>query len=50
MRVANKTIYDSVKYNLGSIYEELNKANEIATTGKRINNLSVKICWMKSFL
>jgi len=40
MRVANKAIYDSVKYNLGSIYEELNKANEIATTGKRINNLS----------
>ncbi len=40
MRVANKTIYDSVKYNLGSIYEKLNKANEIATTGKRINNLS----------
>jgi flagellar hook-associated protein 3 FlgL len=40
MRVANKSIYDSVKYNLGSIYEELNKANEIATTGKRINNLS----------
>ena len=28
------------KYNLGSINEELNKANEIATTGKRINNLS----------
>jgi flagellar hook-associated protein 3 FlgL len=40
MRVANKSIYDSVKYNLGSIYEELNKANEIVTTGKRINNLS----------
>lgn len=40
MRVANKSVYDSVKYNLGSIYEELNKANEIATTGKRINNLS----------
>ena len=40
MRVANKAIYDSVKYNLGSIYEELNKANEIVTTGKRINNLS----------
>ena len=40
MRVANKAIYDSVKYNLGSISEELNKANEIATTGKRINNLS----------
>lgn len=40
MRVANKAIYDAVKYNLGSISEELNKANEIATTGKRINNLS----------
>jgi flagellar hook-associated protein 3 FlgL len=40
MRVANKAIYDSVKYNLGSISEELNKANEIATTGKRINTLS----------
>jgi len=40
MRVANKAIYDTVKYNLGSIYEELNKANEIVTTGKRINNLS----------
>jgi flagellar hook-associated protein 3 FlgL len=40
MRVANKAIYDSVQYNLGSISEELNKANEIVTTGKRINNLS----------
>jgi len=40
MRVANKSIYDSVKYNLGNIYEQLNKTNEIATTGKRINNLS----------
>lgn len=40
MRVANKAIYDAVKYNLGSISEELNKANEIVTTGKRINNLS----------
>lgn len=40
MRVANKTIFESIKYNLGSISEELNKANEIATTGKRINKLS----------
>ncbi|MEJ2656888.1 MAG: flagellar hook-associated protein FlgL [Desulfobacterales bacterium] len=40
MRVANKTIFESIKYNLGGISEELNKANEIATTGKRINNLS----------
>ena len=37
MRVSNKSIYDSVQFNLGSISEELNKANEIATTGKRIN-------------
>jgi flagellar hook-associated protein 3 FlgL len=40
MRVANKYIYESIKYNLGNINEELNKANEIATTGKRINNIS----------
>lgn len=40
MRVANRFIFESVKYNLGTISEELSKANEIATTGKRINNLS----------
>jgi flagellar hook-associated protein 3 FlgL len=40
MRVANKSIYDSVKYNLANISEAMNKANEIATTGKQINNLS----------
>ncbi len=40
MRVANRYIFESVKYNLGSISEELSKANEIATTGKRINSLS----------
>jgi len=40
MRVANRYIFESVKYNLGSISEELSKVNEIATTGKRINNLS----------
>ena len=40
MRVANRYIFESVKYNLGSIKEELNKANEIVTTGKRINSLS----------
>jgi flagellar hook-associated protein 3 FlgL len=40
MRVANRTIFESVKYNLGNISEELNKANEIASTGKRINTLS----------
>lgn len=40
MRVANKSIFDAVKYNLGNISEELNRAGEVASTGKRINNLS----------
>jgi len=40
MRVANKTIYDAVKYNLSNCTREMNKANEIVSTGKRINNLS----------
>jgi flagellar hook-associated protein 3 FlgL len=40
MRVTNNSIYESIKYNLGNISEELNKANEVASTGKRINTLS----------
>ena len=40
MRVANKTIYDIIKFNLGNITEELNKANKIVSTGKRITDLS----------
>jgi flagellar hook-associated protein 3 FlgL len=40
MRVANRYIFESVKYNLGNISEELSKVNEIATTGKKINSLS----------
>lgn len=40
MRVANKTIYDGVKYNLGNCTQEMYKANETVSTGKRINNLS----------
>ncbi|RLB20676.1 MAG: flagellar hook-associated protein 3 [Deltaproteobacteria bacterium] len=40
MRVANTTIYDMVKFNLNNITEELNKANKVVSTGKRINNLS----------
>jgi len=40
MRVANKTIYDAVKYNLSNCTREMNKANVIVSTGKRINNLS----------
>ena len=40
MRVTNRSIFESIKYNLGNISEELSKANEIASTGKRINDLS----------
>lgn len=40
MRVANKMIFDAAKYHLGSITENLSKANEIIATGKRINDLS----------
>ncbi|MBW1714913.1 MAG: flagellar hook-associated protein FlgL [Deltaproteobacteria bacterium] len=40
MRVANKTVYDMVKFDLGRINEELNKANRVVTTGKRITDLS----------
>ena len=40
MRVANKTIYDAVTYNLGNCTQGLNQANEIVSSGKRINNLS----------
>ena len=40
MRVTNRSIFESIKYNLGTISDELNKANEIASTGKRINKLS----------
>jgi flagellar hook-associated protein 3 FlgL len=40
MRVANRSIYESIKYNLSNISEKLNKVNEIASTGKRINTLS----------
>jgi flagellar hook-associated protein 3 FlgL len=40
MRVANKTIYDMVKFNLGNIAEDLNHANKVVSTGKRISELS----------
>jgi len=40
MRVANKTVYDMVKFDLARINEELNKANRVVTTGKRITDLS----------
>lgn len=40
MRVANKSIYDAVKFNLANITSQLNKANTMVASGKRIINLS----------
>jgi flagellar hook-associated protein 3 FlgL len=40
MRVTNRSIFESIKFNLGNISEELSNASEIASTGKRINSLS----------
>ena len=40
MRVANRTVYDAITFNLGNITEELYKANKVVATGKRINSLS----------
>lgn len=40
MRVASKTVYDMVTHNLGNVTEELNSANEVVATSKRINSLS----------
>ena len=40
MRIANKSIYDSVTFQLGHITDELSKANEVVSTTKRINRLS----------
>jgi flagellar hook-associated protein 3 FlgL len=40
MRVANKTMYDAMKHNLGALTEELYKANQVVSTGKRISDLS----------
>ncbi|MDP2862611.1 MAG: flagellar hook-associated protein FlgL [Desulfobacterales bacterium] len=40
MRVANKTIYDMVRFNLGIASEEMNNASRIVSSGKRISDLS----------
>jgi len=40
MRIASKTIYDTVKFNLGNITENLYRANKVVATGKRITGLS----------
>jgi flagellar hook-associated protein 3 FlgL len=40
MRVSNTIIYDTIKLRLSKITEELNKANTVVATGKRILKLS----------
>ena len=40
MRIANKTIYDSVRTNLDRVTEEMVKAHNVVSSGKRINKLS----------
>jgi len=40
MRVANKSVFEAVKYQLASISKEMNDANLVIATGKRINELS----------
>lgn len=40
MRVASKTIFEAVKFNLGNITENLYKAHKVVATGKRITGLS----------
>jgi len=40
MRVTNKTVSEAVKYNLGNITEDLNNANMVVATQKRINSIS----------
>jgi len=40
MRVTNTIIYDAIKLRLGNITEELNKANTVVATGKRILKLA----------
>ena len=40
MRVATRARYDLIKYNLARICEDMNKANKVVSSGKRINDLS----------
>ena len=39
MRVSQKSMYETTRFQLGRITEDLTKANLTVTTGKRINNL-----------
>jgi flagellar hook-associated protein 3 FlgL len=40
MRVVQKTIFDLASYQLDNLTEALQKANQVVTTGKRINQIS----------
>jgi len=40
MRVANKSVFEAVKYQLAGISKEMNDANLVIATGKRVNELS----------
>jgi flagellar hook-associated protein 3 len=40
MRVANRTVYDTITFNLGNITEQLQGANEVVSPGKRLNSLA----------
>ena len=40
MRVANKTMYDNIRINLERVTDEMVKASNVVSSGKRINKLS----------
>jgi len=40
MRIANKTVFDAAKFHLATISQELNDANQVVASGKRITDLS----------
>ncbi len=40
MRVAHKTIFETIEFELGATLQELAEANTVVTTGKRINSVS----------
>lgn len=40
MRVSNQTVYDSVTYSLTKVSDDMLRANQVISSGKRINRLS----------
>lgn len=40
MRISNQTVYDAIKSNLSKTSQDLNKANQIVSSGKRISTFS----------